>query len=172
MNILLLPGINQKTEKWGASLISELALPDSSVTIQRYGHWDGTGGEQCMMMEAEIERLRGVEVDLLIGKSVGVVVGLLACQKSVIAPKRAVFIGTPVTSFIEENIDLFQLVDGLSLPALYIQQKDDVVGTSGMLCERIGKASQTTIVEVPGNNHQYKDVKQLTRHIKKWLGEQ
>jgi hypothetical protein len=169
MNMLLLPGISQKTEKWGAGLISELALPDSSVTIQRYGHWDGDG-EQCMMMAAEIERLQGLEVDLLIGKSVGVAVGLLACRQAVIAPKHAVFIGTPVTSFIEENLDLFQLAEALSCPALYIQQKDDVVGSSAMLCERIGKASQATIVEVPGNNHQYKDIKLLSRHVKKWLG--
>lgn len=169
MKIMLLPGINQKTEKWAAGLISELALPNSTATIHRYSHWEGDG-EQCMMMEAEIDRLHGAEVDLLIGKSVGVAVALLACRQGRIAAQRAVFIGTPVTSFIEENLDLFQLADELSIPALYIQQKDDVVGTSGMLCERIGKASQTTIVEVPGNNHQYKDLKLLTRHIKKWLG--
>lgn len=168
MNILLLPGIQQKTEKWASGLISELALPDSNPTIQRYGHWDGDG-EQCMMTASEIERLKGLEVDLLIGLSVGAMVGLLACRQGAIAPKRAVFIGTPVTSFIEESLDLYQLADDLAVPALYIQQKDDVVGSSGMLCERIGKASQTTLVEVPGNNHQYKDLKLLTRHIKKWL---
>ena len=168
MNIFVLPGINQKTEKWAANLIKELALPESTVTMQRYSHWDAVG-EQCMMLEAEIERLKGIEVDLLLGKSLGVVIGLLACRRGIIAPKRAVFVGTPVTSFIEENINLQQLADELGIPALYVQQKDDVVGTSAMLCERVGKAPQATIIEVPGNNHQYKDLKLLTRHIKKWL---
>lgn len=170
MNILLLPGIQQKTEKWGEGLIAELALPDSTSTVQRYSHWEG-GGEQCMMMPAEIARLQGQTVDLLIGKSVGVMVGLLACRQGVLSPQQAVFIGTPVTSCREENLDLYQLANELAIPALYIQQKDDVVGSSAMLCQQIGKASQTTLVEVPGNNHQYKDIKLLTRHIRKWLAE-
>jgi len=169
MKIILLPGINQKTEKWAAGLISELALPNSSATIQRYSHWEGDG-ERCMMLESEVERLKGVEVDLLIGKSLGVVVGLQACRRGFITPKQAVFIGTPVTSFLEENLDLAAQADRLGIPALYIQQKDDVVGTSAMLCAQVGKAPQATIVEVPGNNHQYKDLKLLTRHIQKWLG--
>lgn len=168
MNILVLPGINQQTEKWAKNLINEIALPASVATIQRYSHWDG-GGEQCMMLEAEIDRLGGVGVDLLIGKSLGVAVGMLACQRGVIAPERAIFIGTPVSLFIEEDIDLQSLGNGLGLPVLYVQQKDDVVGTSAMLCEHIGKAPQATIVEVPGNNHKYKDLKLLTRHIRKWL---
>ena len=171
MKILSLPGMQPKTEKWAAGLISELALPDSTAVIQRYSHWEADG-EQCMMLESEVQRLQDVEVDLLIGKSLGVVVGLLACRQGLIHPKQAVFIGTPVTSFLEENIDLSGHADQLGIPALYIQQKDDIVGTSGMLCAQVGKAPLATIVEVPGNNHQYKDLKLLARHIKKWLERQ
>lgn len=168
MNICFLPGINQKTEKWAANLLQELSFPDSSATIQRYTHWE-CADDQCLKLENEIERLQGCAVDLLIGKSLGTIVGILACQRKIIAPKQAIFIGTPVISFREENLDLKQLANELHIPALYIQQKDDIVGSSVSLREQIGSVPKATLVEVPGNNHQYKDLKLVARHIKKWL---
>lgn len=169
MRIVVLPGIDQKTEKWANNLVQELALADAVATVQRYGHWDSQG-DGCLRLEHELEQVRGMEADLLIGKSLGVVIGLLACQRGLLQPAKAVFIGTPVTAFTEKGLDLTQLADGLNIPALYIQQKDDVVGTSAVLCQRVGKAPQATLVEVPGNNHQYKDVKLVARQIRKWLG--
>ena len=122
-----------------------------------------------MRLESEIAKLQGHDVDLLIGKSMGVLLGLMAIQQKVISPEKAVWIGTPVLSCAEENIDLRRLAEELAIPALYIQQKEDVVGSSGALCTEVGKADMATVVEVPGNNHQYKDLKLLCRHINKWL---
>ena len=170
MNTLVLPGINQKTEKWAGQLAVELALDQGSTTIQRYGHWQG-GGDQCLDLEGELERLAGQEVELLIGKSIGVIIGLQACHRRIITPRRTILIGTPVSTCLEENIDLTGMAATLAIPALYIQQKDDVVGTSAMLCQQVGQAPLATVVEVAGNNHQYKDIKLLVRHIGKWLTE-
>jgi len=169
MKIQVLPGISQKTEKWAQNLLRELALPESDAVIQRYSHWE-CEDEQCLQLENEIERLRGTEVELLIGKSLGVIVGLQACRRAAIAPQRAILIGTPVLSCTEENIDLPGLAAGLAAPALYLQQKEDVVGSCELLREHIGSVEKATVVEVPGNNHQYKDLKLLARHIRKWLG--
>ena len=169
MNILFLPGIAQKTEAWAQKLMKELALENCQLTIQRYGHWDSEG-EGCMQLEGEVEKLHGIaEVDLLLAKSIGVVVALMAINRKVIKPARVVLIGTPVLSCSEENIDLKRLAEELAIPALYIQQKDDVVGSSGALCTEVGKAELATVIEVPGNNHQYKDLRLLCRHIRKWL---
>lgn len=169
MNIIVLPGISQKTEKWAANLLTEMAVPDSTATIQRYIHWQ-CAGDQCLQLENEIERLQGCAADLLIGKSLGVIIGLLACQRGVIRPRQAIFIGTPVTSFKEKSLDLRQLANNLASPALYIQQTDDIVGSAASLRERIGTAPMAKMIEIPGNNHQYKDLKSLARHIRKWLG--
>lgn len=169
MNIMILPGISQKTEKWAADLLTELAVPDSTATIQHYSHW-ACADDQCLKLEKEIERLQGCTVDLLLGKSLGVMIGLLACQRGVISPQRAIFIGTPVTSFKEKDLDLGRLADNLTIPTLYIQQKDDIVGSAASLLAQIGTASRAKMIEIPGNNHQYKDLKSLARYIRKWLG--
>lgn len=168
MNILFLPGMAQKTEVWAEKLMKELALENCQLTIQRYDHWDSEG-DGCMRLEGEIEKMQAAKVDLLLAKSIGAVVALMAVNRQVIKPSKVVLIGTPVLSCAEENIDLRSLAGNLAIPALYIQQKDDVVGSSGRLCTEVGKAPLATVVEIPGNNHQYKDLKLVCRHIRKWL---
>ena len=168
MNIFALPGINQKTEKWAANLLQEFAADDRNMTVQHYGHWDG-GGEQCLNFQGEVERLRGCEIDLLVAKSLGVMIGLVACSRGIIAPEKMVLIGTPVTAFREQDIDLRQLVAGLTGPRLFIQQANDIVGSCASLRDAVSGIESVEIVEIPGDNHQYKDLKLLARHIKKLL---
>lgn len=168
MNILALPGINQKTEKWAANLLQELAAADRQMTVQHYGHWDN-GGDQCLNFHAEVERLQGCDVDLLIAKSLGVMIGLVACSRGIIRPSQLVLIGTPVTAFREQNLDLRQLVSGLAGPRLFIQQAHDIVGSCASLRNAVGGIESVEIVEIPGDNHQYKDLKLLARHIRKLL---
>jgi hypothetical protein len=168
MNIFALPGINQKTEKWASNLLQEFAAADRKMTVQHYGHWDN-GGDQCLNFHGEVERLKGCDIDMLIAKSLGVMIGLVACSKGIIAPSQLVLIGTPVTAFREQNLDLRQLVSGLSGTRLFIQQVHDIVGSCASLRDEIGGIESVEIIEIPGDNHQYKDLKLLARHIKKLL---
>jgi hypothetical protein len=168
MHIFALPGINQKTEKWAANLLKELEGPDRTMTVQHYAHWDG-GGEQCLDFNGEVENLNGRDIDLLIAKSLGVMIALVACGKGVIAPKKMVLIGTPLTGFREKGIDLRQLAAGLGIPLLFIQQTHDIVGSCASLRQEISGVNEAEIVEIPGDNHQYKDLKLLARHIRKLL---
>ncbi len=168
MNIFALPGINQKTEKWAANLLQELAAADRHLTVQHYGHWDN-GGDQCLNFHGEVERLQGCDIDLLIAKSLGVMIGLMACSRDLIRPSQMVLIGTPVTAFREQNIDLRQLVSGMSGTRLFIQQSHDIVGSCASLRDEVGEIESVEIIEIPGENHQYKDLKLLARHIRKLL---
>ncbi len=169
MNIFALPGISPKTEKWATNLLHELAGPDRTMTVQRYKHWDCENPEQCLDLEGEVERLTGAPIDLLVAKSLGVMIGLSAGSRKLIAPGRAVLIGTPVTGFIENNMDLRQLTADLTVPILFIQQKNDIVGSADRLRAAIDGLPMVELVEIPGDNHQYKDLKLLARHIKKFM---
>lgn len=169
MNILALPGISPKTERWATGLLNELTGPDRTMTVQRYKHWDCDNPEQCLDLDGEVQRLNGSPADLLIAKSLGVIVGLQAGEKKLIAPEKAVFIGTPVTSFTENNLDLRQLAAGLGIPLLFIQQTNDIVGSCASLRQAVGDLPMVQLVEIPGDNHQYKDLKLLARHIKKFM---
>jgi hypothetical protein len=168
MNIFALPGISPKTEKWAANLLKEFEAPGKTMAVQHYAHWD-CDDSACLSLANEVERLRGCEVDLLIAKSLGVMIGLTACSKAILSPQRIVCIGTPVTSFHEENLDFRQLVANLGIPSLFIQQIHDIVGSSASLQEEISGISLAELIEIPGDNHQYKDLKLLARHIKKRL---
>lgn len=168
MNIFALPGISPKTERWAANLLKELEAPDRTMTVQHYKHWD-CDDRQCLDLSGEIERLRDCRIDLLVAKSLGVMIGLSACGKGMIAPRQIVCIGTPVTSLREENIDLRLAVTQLNIPSLFIQQTNDVVGSCASLREAVSGIPAVEIVEIPGDNHQYKDLKLLARHIKRWL---
>lgn len=169
MNILALPGISPKTERWATNLLNELAGPDRTMTVQRYKHWDCEDSGQCLNLDEEVQRLQDCAVDLLIAKSLGVMVGLQACAKGFISPRRAVLIGTPVTGFRENNMDLRQLTTSLTVPVLFIQQTGDIVGSFASLLAEIADVPLVELVEIPGDNHQYKDLKLLARHIKKVL---
>jgi hypothetical protein len=169
MNIFVLPGISPKTERWATNLLNELAGPDRTGTVQRYRHWDCEGGDQCLDLEGEVSRLENCDVDLLVAKSLGVMIGLAAAAKKLIAPRRAVLIGTPVLSFVENNMNLRHLVESFGVPLLFIQQKDDIVGSAASLKAAIDGIPMVELVEIPGDNHQYKDLKLLARHIKKFI---
>lgn len=168
MKIFALPGISQKTERWATNLLSEFASPDHTMTVQHYLHWD-CDDSHCLSLDEEVERLRGCEIDLLVAKSLGVMIGLTACSREIITPRQIVCIGTPVTGFLEKNIDLRQLVTKLDTPCLFIQQANDIVGSCASLRQHISDIPQVDLVEIPGDNHQYKDLKLLARHIKKRL---
>lgn len=169
MNILALPGISPKTERWATNLLNELTGPDRTMTVQRYTHWDCDNPEQCLDLDGEVQRLANSPVDLLIAKSLGVIIGLQAGAKKLITPGKAVFIGTPVTSFTENNLDLRQLTASLAVPILFIQQKNDIVGSAASLKAAIDGLAMVELVEIPGDNHQYKDLKLLARHIRKFI---
>jgi hypothetical protein len=168
MKIFALPGISPKTERWAANLLKEFEASDRTMTVQRYKHWD-CDDSQCLNLRDEVDRLQGCEIDLLIAKSLGVMIGLSACGKGIISPQRLVCIGTPVTGFHEENIDLRQLVSNLKVPCLFFQQTNDIVGSCASLREKISDIPLVELVEIPGENHQYKDLKLLARHIKRWM---
>jgi hypothetical protein len=168
MNILALPGISQKTEKWATNLLAELVAPEKTMTVQRYLHWDCGDGEQCLKLADEVERLRGMTVDLLVAKSLGTMIGLAACGRKLITPQRAILIGTPVSGFKENNMNLREMA-ALDIPCLYIQQVHDIVGPAAALKKEIDGLPGVELVEIPGDNHQYKDLKLLARHIKRWL---
>ena len=168
MKIFALPGISQKTERWATNLLNEFASAEHTMTVQHYLHWD-CDDSHCLSLDEEVERLRGCEIDLLVAKSLGVMIGLTACSREIITPRQIVCIGTPVTGFLEKNIDLRQLVTKLDTPCLFIQQAHDIVGSCASLREHISGIPQVEVVEIPGDNHQYKDLKLLARHIKKRL---
>jgi len=168
MRVLFLPGIFSKTEAWAAKVLAASGGADWQSRVQRYSHWGG-GNEENMDVAAERERLRGEEVDLLFGKSMGSLLALMAVAEQLISPAHLIILGVPTNISREHGIDVAALAGKITIPTLCIQQTDDKTGSCAELRRLVGGNPQFTIHEIAGDDHQYKDIPQLARIIKKWL---
>ncbi len=168
MNVFVLPGNNPQTESWAVNLLKELEAPHWTMRVQHYQHWD-SDETPFVNIKDEVERLRGCGIDLLMAKSVGVRIGLLAHAQGIIAPQRFIFMGTPLIGFHKEKMELRPLVAALKAPCLFIQQTNDKAGSGLSLREEIADLPLVELVEIPGEDHLYSDIKLLVKHIKHWL---
>jgi pimeloyl-ACP methyl ester carboxylesterase len=168
MNVFVLPGNNSQTESWAVNLLKELEAPHWTTRVQHYKHWD-SDETQFVNIKDEVERLQGCRIDLLMAKSVGVRIGLLAYTQGIIAPQRFISIGTPMIGFRKEKMALRALVAKLKVPCLFIQQTNDKAGSCVSLREEIADLPLVELVEIPGEDHLYSEVKLLAQHIKHWL---
>ena len=169
MEILILPGNDPRTAIWADDLQQELKFATRKIVhIQRYLHWDDPQ-KQPINFEREVERLAEFDAEIVIAKSFGVMVGLLAYSKKLIKPKRIIGIGTPVLGFKKLNMDLQGLITKLTIPCLLIQQTNDKVGSFQSLSKAVGNNAILELREIPGDDHIYSDVKLLGELIENWL---
>ncbi|MDR3089423.1 MAG: hypothetical protein LBU39_06360 [Desulfobulbaceae bacterium] len=168
MRVLFLPGIFSKTVPWAEKLLTAAGEADWQAQTRHYGHWRGEN-EENIDVSAELEHLRGEQVDLLFGKSMGALLALMAVAQHLVSPARLILIGVPANILHERGIDLAGLAQKITIPTLCIQQTDDITGSCGELRRLVAANPVFTINEIAGKDHQYKDMAQLTRRIKKWL---
>lgn len=57
----------------------------------------------------------------------------------------------------------------LKSPCLFIQQINDKAGSGDSLREEIADLPLVELVEIPGEDHLYSEIKLLAKHIKHWL---
>jgi len=168
MRVLFLPGMFSTTEAWAAKVLAASGGADWQSRVQRYSHWGG-GNEENMDVTAELERLRGEKADLLFGKSMGALLVLMATGQKLLNPERVVLLGVPTNICRERGIDLAALAREIAVPTLCIQQTNDKTGPCAELRRLVTENPSFTIHEIAGEDHQYKDIPQLARIIKKWL---
>ena len=150
-----LAGNNPTTEAWMRSLLDALPNSHAKSYVLHYGHWED-GSRYDVAREAA--KLQDTEPDLVLAKSLGVMIALDAYARRDFGPRRAVFMGTPLTLFGEADVArLGRFVQGV--PTLLIQQRDDRTGTHAALEECLPEGAIGEIVEIPGHDHAYpKDV--------------
>ncbi len=151
MDILGLAGNHPATEAWMQSLVDALPTVSPRSYVVRYGHWDD-GSRYDIGREAA--KLQVATPDLVLAKSLGVMIALDAHAQRGFEPVRAVFMGTPLRLFGDAESDrLRAFVKGV--PTLLIQQRDDRTGTYAALEACLGEHVGVRKVEVPGHDHAY-----------------
>lgn len=174
MQLLLLGGYSPHNKPWIHEVGRVLApLVDRSI-VHNYAHWD-SGGK--MDMEAELSAISAEAHELqdyvVFVKSIGIVLTVEAINRGLLAPKACVFAGLPIGAVVErgEAFDM-QLAD-LNCPVTFVQNTNDPVSSFEDVrtyVQRVHPANYT-LVELPGNTHDYTDLDEIKSLIDKALNE-
>ena len=161
MKILGLPGIKFETQKWMHDLLSEMHEFPFDFQIAQYRHWSD---DQDPDANFEAFCHANTAVDYVIAKSLGTVISTIAFDSFNFKPRKAVFIGTPLQRHSANSFELLSKFIN-SVPTLFIQQTSDFNGSYLELTEVVQFHQNVRIVEVPGDDHRYADIKGLQKII-------
>ncbi len=159
-----LPGVVAPTHAWLSSLLDALGAIEGEATVLEYRHW---ADQSAPDPEFEASRLESIVTDRVVAKSIGTWIATAAFSAHGFLPRTAVLIGCPLA---RHGADGFVRLEAFvaAVPTLFIQQRDDKVGSYRDLAAVAGGWSNATLVEVPGDDHVYSDIDGLCAAITTW----
>jgi AcrR family transcriptional regulator len=166
VRVLGLSGRKPSTLPQMQALLAALGLGDAP--IQTYGFWkEADHPNPDVGPEALIAAASGAE--LVVAKSIGTQVAMLACRDHGLAPDACVFLATPLRRF--EALDLIPLLEGhcVATDTLFVQQTADYNGAYADLARIVRRYPRSRIVEIPGDDHLYEDIELIAPIVRAWL---
>lgn len=150
--LLVLPGREPSTSAEMAELV-RLAGLDAPVTA--YSFW--TGDLRNPDLTEEVASFAQKKPPLVLAKSIGVLIAMLALRQHGFAARAALFVGVPLKRLRHEGrIDL--LLDYCChTPTTILQRRDDPTGPFAELAQSLAPSAQTVLRELPGDTHSYAD---------------
>ncbi|MEI7604442.1 MAG: hypothetical protein WCJ19_05490 [bacterium] len=174
MKLILLGGNSKYNKDWIEKV--ELALSDifDTTYIQYYEHWldDSKKG---IDLEIELKKLKEYVKDtkdyMIFAKSAGSILTVKGCVEKVIRPERCVFTGFAYPWAMGRKIDIDNLLRNYFVPTMFIQESKDPALSYKQLTEIIYKlrVPNTTMQEIPGNDHNYEDIEKLKELIQNYI---
>ena len=125
--ILILGGYSNKNIPW-INKMKEIFSKDYSTYLLEYEHWYS---DKDLDIEKEISNICKIinenNIEIVIAKSIGILLVSMAIEKGLINPKRIVFLGYPKKVLDEENIDILSnlLNEKDKIDIIFIQQEND-----------------------------------------------
>jgi hypothetical protein len=165
VKLLGLPGRKSSTFRQMLDLTSRLRVGQDEAVVQAYGFWrpeevaDPNPGP-----EARIAADSGA--DLVVAKSFGTLVAMMAVRDHGFAPEACVFLGTPMR---RSGAMASWLTDHLArVPTLLIQQTADYNGPFAEVASVAAGAPPATALEIPGDDHLYENLDAIVPLIEAW----
>lgn len=176
--LIVLGGNSSKNLEWGAAVGAKYGPLFDEVYVQQYEHWET--GEELIDFPREIEKLRdvittdGLETEYVVmAKSFGTVLTLLAAAQGALEPVKCIFFGMPLN--VVEEQELFagdwSVLSDFIVPTLAIHSTDDPVADIAFLKTALEKYQPETITlrELPGDTHGYTDLESYDLCIREFL---
>lgn len=167
MRILYLPGNTANHKEW----VDKLAK-DTDISLEKdilhYKHWET--GDQIINFDTELERLRDLVKDdeyIVVGKSAGCALGLMAYKQKIVNAKRFIFLGFPYLWLEKLGIDPKELLSNIDKPVLFLQKPHDpVIGLCDLKERIVDMNNLFTFLEYKregeaDDNHGYDDTKYI-----------
>jgi len=171
--LLLLPGNNPDQRAWIEALHDELAPLFRHASILYYQHWNETDAPY-IDLERELPRLVALSADLpcvIVAKSAGVLLTLMAAARGVLVPERTFFLGSPFSWSQQQGMPVTDLLAGFPAPAVFVQQTEDPGCPLAELRPLLRACSMARYVieEIPGASHHYDDLPLVRALVEKHL---
>jgi len=165
VRLLGLPGRKASTLTQMTDLVERLA--GGQAAVRSYGFW---GGADVPDPDVGPEALAVADsgAELLVCKSIGTLIAMLARERHGFIAKSYVFIGSPLRRFEAEGLIDILRRQAHAAPTLFIQQTADFNGAYADLAAAVGAAPFATMAEVPGDDHLYSDTMRLAQIIEAW----
>lgn len=166
MKALGLAGRKSSTLAPMQALFAALGLPGGS--IQPYGFWAASEApDPDPAPEALIAGHSGA--DLVVAKSFGTLVAMLARRDYGLIARTWVFLATPVRRFEAQGWIPLLEDHCAAAPTLFVQQTDDVNGPHADLAKLVAPYPLCRVLEVPGDDHLYDDIDAVAPPVRAWL---
>jgi len=175
MNLFLLGGNHKSNKEWIEDVEKALRHMFESTKIQYYDHWSEKAAS--IDFNLEFEKLKssaeGVKDLVIFAKSVGTLLALKGLYKGEIAASKCIFVGTPINLAKAYGFDIDIWLQNYLTPTLFIQKKEDPAMSFfdlyRVLLER--NVSSYNAIKIPGEDHEYDDIRKLKSLIRKFLSD-
>jgi len=173
MKLVLLPGNDARNQTWIREVRDSISDKFDGSYLQGYGHWGS--GKTVIDLNTELQKLYASEAILspytIFAKSAGVLLSLKGMYDKMLMPQRCIFVGTPVHFAKQNRFPLESWITAYQVPTLFIQKSRDPAATFGFLKGYLEKrgVKNHTMVEMPGDDHDYKEIDELNRIINDYL---
>lgn len=168
MNLLILPGNSARHREWLQDARAALAPYFDEIRVLEYTHW-GTGRDKTDVQHeigAAGHLTKGWVEYIVLAKSIGTIVALLASQNQSMTAHSYIFLGLPLQLAIEDT-QITELLKTVK-PITIIQNSHDPFGSADdvRVYARSIKRDDIQVVKIPGDTHDYLD---FSAYVKRQL---
>lgn len=159
MNVLILGGQSSRHQQWVRDLAASLADQFETVKFIDYRHWQTNGD---LDIDHELQEISKATQDLtnyvIIAKSIGSVLSILAISQGVCKPEKCVFLGFPLAEVTEHLPVLGSNLRDLP-ETIFVHNKHDPHGDASEIKAYLqaNRVKNYQFFEQDGNTHDYVD---------------
>lgn len=166
MNALLLPGNSPRHQAWIEELRTAVMPRFQQTLTLHYRHWQSGEPEADVDYELGVAEALADNLDqfVIIAKSIGTAIASDGVSKGALKPKKLILLGLPISSSYasERYKDWF---DNIAIDILIAQNTNDPLGSFADVKQAFEKLQNVSLVELPGNTHDYLDFEAIKKLI-------